>query len=184
MTTGQESTSEKTAPACDTPALQTLRSGIVTISTSRSIDDDVAGDTITTLLEDNDHEVVDRRLVADDFNTIQTAIEKLLGRDDVQMVITTGGTGVTADDVTIEAVTPLLDKKLPGFGELFRQLSYDDIGTRTLLTRTTAGIANEIPIFCLPGNTDAVRLGVEELILKEAGLIAGLAKRHKRDRQA
>jgi molybdenum cofactor biosynthesis protein B len=84
---------------------------------------------------------------------------------------------VTPDDVTVEAVDPLLDKRLPGFGELFRRLSYDEIGTRVIGTRAVAGTADGVPVFCLPGSENAARLGAEELIVPEAPHLAGLARR-------
>ena len=81
------------------------------------------------------------------------------------------------DDVTVEAVEPLFEKTLPGFGELFRQLSYDEIGTKVVGTRATAGIADGVPVFCLPGSENAATLGVEEIVVKEAPHLAGLATR-------
>jgi len=90
--------------------------------------------------------------------------------------VTTGGTGVTPDDVTVEAVEPLFEKRLPGFGELFRRLSYEEIGTQAIATRATAGIADGVPVFCLPGSESAVRLGTEEIIVEVVGHLAGLAK--------
>jgi len=103
-----------------------------------------------------------------------------VSRDDVDVVVTTGGTGVTPDDVTIEAVEPLFDKRLPGFGELFRTLSYDGIGTKVVGTRATAGIAEGVPVFCLPGSENAARLGTEEIVVAEASHLAGLARREDR----
>jgi molybdenum cofactor biosynthesis protein B len=95
--------------------------------------------------------------------------------------VTTGGTGVTPDDATIEAVRPLFEKELPGFGELFRILSHDEVGTKVVGTRATAGIvATEtggVPVFCLPGSENAARLGVERIVSEEAGHLAGLASR-------
>jgi molybdenum cofactor biosynthesis protein B len=91
--------------------------------------------------------------------------------------VTTGGTGVTPDDVTVEAVQPLFDKRLTGFGELFRRRSEAEIGTRIVGTRAIAGIADSVPVFCLPGSQSAVELGMTEIILPEAGHLAGLARR-------
>ncbi|WP_264781176.1 molybdenum cofactor synthesis domain-containing protein [Haladaptatus sp. T7] len=150
---------------------------VVTVSSSRSVDDDPAGDAIAELVEDAGHDVVTRELVADDHDGVQKTVHNIVGRDDVGVVVTTGGTGVTPDDVTVEAVRPLLEKELPGFGELFRRLSYDDIGTKIVGTRATAGVANGVVVCCLPGSENAVRLGVSEIILEEAGHLAGLARR-------
>ncbi|MDS0299483.1 MogA/MoaB family molybdenum cofactor biosynthesis protein [Halogeometricum sp. S1BR25-6] len=151
--------------------------GVVTVSTSRSIEDDPAGDAIRDAFEDSGHQVTVRELIDDSFDGVQSTVNRLVGRDDVDIVVTTGGTGVTPDDVTVEAVTDLMHKTLPGFGELFRRLSYDEIGTRVVGTRTTAGIADHTPVFCLPGSENAARLGAEEILVPEAPHLAGLASR-------
>ncbi|WP_435359202.1 MogA/MoaB family molybdenum cofactor biosynthesis protein [Haloarchaeobius sp. DFWS5] len=151
--------------------------GVITVSSSRSMDDDPSGDAIESAVEDAGHTVVVRELVRDDFDGVQGTVARLVERDDVDIVVTTGGTGVTPDDVTVEAVRPLFDKELPGFGELFRRLSYDDIGTTVVATRAVAGVANGCPVFCLPGSRAAVELGVEDIVLPEAPHLAGLARR-------
>ncbi|MFB6304173.1 MAG: molybdenum cofactor biosynthesis protein B [Haloferacaceae archaeon] len=157
--------------------LETLGAAVVTVSSSRSLDDDPAGDAIAAAFEAEGHEVVTRELVRDDFDGVQSRVDSLVDRSDVDVVVTTGGTGVTPDDVTVEAATPLFDKRLPGFGELFRRLSYDEIGTRVVGTRAVAGVADGVPVFCLPGSENAARLGSEELIVPEAPHLAGLARR-------
>ena len=151
--------------------------GVLTVSSSRSLDDDPAGDAIVELLEDEGHEVVTRELVPDDYDGVQGTMNNIVTRDDVNVAITSGGTGVTPDDVTVEAVEPLLDKELPGFGELFRRLSYEDIGTKVVATRATAGVVDGAVVFCLPGSEAAARLGTGEIIVEEAGHLAGLAAR-------
>ncbi|PSP56120.1 molybdenum cofactor biosynthesis protein B [Halobacteriales archaeon QS_1_67_19] len=156
---------------------ETLGAAVVTVSSSRSLSDDPSGDAIVEGLEAEAHEVVSRDLVGDDFDTVQGTVDALIGRDDVDVVVTTGGTGVTPDDVTIGAVEPLFDKRLPGFGELFRSLSFEEIGTKIVGTRATAGVAQGTVVFCLPGSENAARLGVEEIIVAEAGHLAGLANR-------
>ncbi|MFB6281603.1 MAG: molybdenum cofactor biosynthesis protein B [Haloferacaceae archaeon] len=150
---------------------------VVTVSSSRTLDDDPAGDAIAAAFEDAGHEVVVRELVRDEFDGVQGRADTLVGREDVGVLVTTGGTGVTPDDVTVEAIEPLLTKRLPGFGELFRRLSYDEVGTRVVGTRATAGVADGVPVFCLPGSENAARLGAEELIVPEAPHLAGLARR-------
>ncbi|WP_327052505.1 MogA/MoaB family molybdenum cofactor biosynthesis protein [Halomicrococcus gelatinilyticus] len=150
---------------------------VLTVSSSRSLDDDPAGDAIVELLEDEGHEVATRELVPDSYDRVQATVDNMVSRDDVNVTVTTGGTGVTPDDVTVEAVEPLLERELPGFGELFRRLSYDDIGTKVVGTRATAGLADGTVVFCLPGSEAAVRLGVGEIIVEEAGHLAGLATR-------
>lgn len=150
---------------------------VLTVSSSRGIDDDTAGDAIIERLEAAGHTVVVRELVNDDYDSVQETIDRLADRGDVDCVVTTGGTGVTPDDVTIEATSPLFDKLLPGFGELFRSLSRDEIGTKVVGTRAAAGIADGTPVFCLPGSESAVRLGTGSIIVEEAPHLAGLAQR-------
>ncbi|WP_336135901.1 MogA/MoaB family molybdenum cofactor biosynthesis protein [Natronomonas amylolytica] len=152
---------------------------VLTVSSSRNIDEDAAGDAIIDTVTDAGHEMAVRELVTDDYDKVQGAVDRFVTRDDTDCVITTGGTGVTPDDVTIEAIEPLFEKRLPGFGELFRTLSYDDIGTKVVGTRAVAGVADGVPVFCLPGSESAVRLGTEEIIVEEAPHLAGLAKREE-----
>jgi len=150
---------------------------VVTVSSSRTLEDDPSGDTIEALLEGSEHAVEARSLVEDDHDAVQSRVNSYIDDAAVDAVVTTGGTGVTPDDVTVEAVEGLFEKRLPGFGELFRRLSYDDIGTRVVGTRATAGIADSTAVFCLPGSEAAVRLGVEEIVLAEAPHLVGLARR-------
>jgi molybdenum cofactor biosynthesis protein B len=153
--------------------------GVVTVTSSRSLDADPSGDAIESAVEAAGHTVETRELVGDSRDSIQSIVDTLVDRDDVDLVITNGGTGVSPDDVTIEAVRPIFEKDLPGFGEVFRSLSYEDIGTRVVGTRATAGIANGVPVFALPGSENAVTLATEEVILPEAGHLAGLATRDR-----
>lgn len=156
--------------------LDRLGAAVVTISSTRTLEDDPSGDILQDRLEEEGHEVVTRELVGDSADRIQQIVDNLVDRRDVDIVVTTGGTGVTPDDTTIEAVRPLFEKQLPGFGELFRRRSEDEIGTRVIATRTTGGLIDTVPVFCLPGSANAARLGVD-LILPEAGHLAGLAQR-------
>ena len=151
--------------------------GIVTVTSSRTLDADPSGDAIESAVEAAGHTVETRELVGDSLDGIQSIVDTIVDRDDVDLVVTTGGTGVSPDDVTIEAVRPILEKDLPGFGEVFRSLSYEEIGTKVVGTRATAGIANGVPVFALPGSENAVTLATEEIILPEAGHLAGLATR-------
>ncbi len=130
--------------------------------------DDPSGDLILELLGQEGHRVVVRSVLPDDGAVIRQSVLKALGMDDVNAVVTCGGTGVGTRDVTVEAVKPLLEKKLPGFGELFRRLSYDEIGSAALMSRALAGVAKGKAVFVLPGSPQAVRLCVERLILPEA----------------
>ncbi|MFB6172027.1 MAG: molybdenum cofactor biosynthesis protein B [Haloarculaceae archaeon] len=157
--------------------VETAGVAVVTVSSTRSSEDDPAGDAIRTAVEAAGHAVVVREVVRDDFDGVQGAVDRLVARDDTDAVVTTGGTGVTPDDVTVEAVEPLFEKRLPGFGELFRARSREEIGTRVIATRATAGIADRTPVFCLPGSENAARLGAEDLVVPEMGHLAGLARR-------
>jgi len=165
--------------------LGTVRYAVVTVSSSRDIDDDEAGDLLVAAIEDAGHESVQRELIPDDYDRVQETVGRLADREDVDVVVTTGGTGVTPDDVTVEAAEQLFEKRLPGFGELFRTLSREEVGTRVVGTRATAGIVSTddggVPTFCLPGSTNAVRLGIEDVILPEGGHLAGLAGRGASD---
>ncbi len=158
--------------------------GIVTVSTSRAGEedpDDPGGDTIQDCFEADGHEVHERLLVRDDYSSIRTAVRGLVARRDIDIVVTTGGTGVTADDVSPEATSSLFERDLPGFGELFRSLSWDEVGTRAMASRATAGIAVDTPVFCLPGSTNACQTACEKLIVPEAPHLAGLATSHHQE---
>ncbi|MDZ7701236.1 MAG: molybdenum cofactor synthesis domain-containing protein [Halobacteriales archaeon] len=157
--------------------VEALGAAVVTVTSTRTLEDDPAGDAIVAAFEAAGHEVATRELVADDLDGVQGRVDTLVGREDVDVVVTTGGTGVTPDDVTVEAVRPLFEKTLPGFGELFRRRSEAEIGTRVVATRAVAGIADGVPVFCLPGSTAAAELGSAEIIVPEAGHLAGLAAR-------
>jgi len=156
--------------------LEGVGTAVVTISSSRTLAEDPAGDTVVAAMEGLG-EVVSRDLVPDDYDRVQSTVKALAGRDDVDAVVTTGGTGVTPDDVTVEAVEPLFSKELPGFGELFRVLSYDEIGTKVVGTRATAGVVDGTVVFCLPGSENAAELGAERIIAEEVEHLAGLAGR-------
>ena len=156
---------------------ESVAAAVVTVSSSRSTDEDPAGDYVAGAFEEAGHEVVVRELIPDDYDSVQGTVDRLTRRKDTDVVVTTGGTGVTPDDVTPEAVRGLFAKRLPGFGELFRRRSVEEVGTRTVGSRATAGVVSATPVFCLPGSENAVRLGVDEIILPEVGHLVGLAGR-------
>jgi molybdenum cofactor biosynthesis protein B len=156
--------------------VETLGVAVLTVTSSRSLDDDPAGDAIAARFEDAGHEITTRDLVGDEYDTVQSALSALTKRDDVDVVVSTGGTGVTPDDVTVEAADRLFAKRLPGFGELFRRQSYDEVGVMVVATRATAGIVDGTPVFCLPGSENAARLGAD-IAVEVAGHLAGLARR-------
>ncbi|RJT07859.1 molybdenum cofactor biosynthesis protein B [Halococcus sp. IIIV-5B] len=173
----------RTSDADGHDRIDPLGVAIVTVSSSRGADDepdpeDPSGDAIADILADAGHVVTARQLIPDDYVRIKTAVSGLLDRSDMDIVITTGGTGVTVDDVTPDAVGELFDRELPGFGEAFRWLSWEEVRTRVVSTRATAGIARDVPVFVLPGSENAVRLATSEIIAAEAPHLAGLATRH------
>ncbi len=137
---------------------------ILTISDSRTEDNDTSGLTLVERVEQAGHTLAEKMIVPDDKYLIRKEISRWIADEDVQVVVTTGGTGLTGRDGTPEAVSPLFDREITGFGELFRWLSYNDIGTSTIASRAVAGVANGTFVFTLPGSTGACRLGWDEII--------------------
>ncbi len=159
-----------------------VRVAVLTVSDSRTPENDTGGDTIQESLESASHETVDRRLVEDDPESIQTALVEMLDREDVDAVITTGGTGVSARDSTYEVVSRTIDRPLDGFGEIFRMLSYEEIGAAAFLSRATAGVIN-VPagakfVASLPGSSNAVRLAMEKLLVPEIAHVVFELRKH------
>jgi molybdenum cofactor biosynthesis protein B len=159
-----------------------LSFGIFVVSTSRynhlkrgEAVKDESGDLIEQLVKNSGHKVFFRRLIPDDRILIEEGVKYAL-QSDVDAVIFCGGTGIAPSDVTIEAVSPFLEKVLPGFGEIFRFLSYGEIGSAAVLSRAVAGVAKGKVFFCVPGSMDAVRLCLEKLILPEAAHIVKHAR--------
>lgn len=137
---------------------------VLTVSDSRTEADDKSGHTLADRLREAGHHLADKAIVPDNVYQVRAVVSRWIADPDIQAVITTGGTGVTGRDGTPEAVQPLLDKELQGFGELFRSVSFRDIGTSTLQSRCIGGVANGTYIFCLPGSTGACRTGWDEII--------------------
>jgi molybdenum cofactor biosynthesis protein B len=150
-------------------APRVVRCFIMTVSDSRAYDTDTSGHAIADLLMAAGHEIAGRVIVKDDAPVVRSIIERQLATPGVQVIISTGGTGITSRDTTFEVVDALLEKKLDGFGELFRMLSYQQIGTAAMLSRATAGLAARRIIVALPGSEAAVRLAMEKLLLPELG---------------
>ncbi len=155
-----------------------LRFAIFTCSTSRykrsklkEEIEDISGDLIETALRNAGNMIVQRDLLPDDSEVIAKRVKQVLASPEIDAAIFSGGTGMAPSDVTIEAVLPLLEKTLPGFGEIFRRLSFDEIGSPALLSRALAGVAKGKAFFCLPGSPNAVRLCMEKLVLPEASHI-------------
>lgn len=153
--------------ATPAPAETATAYAVVTITGDRSLSDDRQGDTVVEAVEGAGAGVVTRDLLRPDYDGIQRMLTTLAGRSDVDVVVTIGGTGVEPDDVTVEALEPLFDKKLPGFGELFRLLAHETEGTAVVRTRATAGIIEGTPVFAVPGTVDGARRAVEEIVLEE-----------------
>ncbi len=153
----------------------TVDFGVVTVSSTRTLETDEGGDAVVAALEDGGHTVSARNVVTDDAAAIREVVADLVAREDVSAVVTTGGTGLTPDDVTVDALAGLFDRDIPGFGEQFRAKSVEDVGPHGMLTRATAGVASGVPVFCLPGSTQAATFGVSELIDPVVGHVVGLA---------
>ena len=141
-----------------------LRIAVLTVSDSRTTADDRAGDLLAERLQTAGHALADRALVPDDVHAVRARVSAWLVDPGVQVILTTGGTGVTGRDGTPEAVAPLLDKRIDGFGEMFRVLSYDSIGASTLQSRALGGVANRRYVFCLPGSPGACRDAWDRLL--------------------
>jgi molybdenum cofactor biosynthesis protein B len=141
--------------------------GVITVSDTRTKETDKSGQLILELLKAAGHPVTAYHITKDEPTQIRPLLETLLADAAIQAVIINGGTGVAKRDVTFDAIQGMLEKQLPGFGELFRLLSYQDIGSAAMLSRAAAGIAKGKVIFSLPGSSGAVRLGMEKLILLE-----------------
>tara|TARA_B100000579_G_scaffold408946_1_gene397514 strand:- start:1471 stop:1989 length:519 start_codon:yes stop_codon:yes gene_type:complete len=141
-----------------------LNISVLTVSDTRTVNDDKSGDLLVKRLSEEGHNLGEKKICHDDQYEIRAIISQWISDDDINAVLTTGGTGVTGRDGTPEAITPLLDKTLNGFGEMFRFLSYEDIGTSTLQSRALAGVANATYVFVLPGSSRACALGWDKLI--------------------
>lgn len=140
---------------------------VITVSDTRSPETDRSGQLIQQLLRDAQHRVVDYAVLRDEPSQIESYIQTCSQRADIQAVILNGGTGIAPRDTTYDAIVRLLDKELPGFGELFRWLSYQEIGSRAMASRAVAGVCQTTLIFSLPGSSNAVKLAMEKLILPE-----------------
>ena len=141
-----------------------LNIAVLTLSDTRTEATDTSGKVLVERLEGAGHHLHERRIEPDDIYRIRAAVSEWIAAAAVDVVVTTGGTGVTGRDGTPEALEPLLDKLIDGFGEMFRFFSYEDIGTSTLQSRCLAGVANGTYIFCLPGSANACRTGWDKLI--------------------
>jgi molybdenum cofactor biosynthesis protein B len=145
-------------------SLQSLRIAVLTVSDTRTEETDKSGAYLVEALRGIGHHLHEKAIVSDDIYAIRAIVSRWIAAADVDVVITTGGTGVTGRDGTPEAITVLLDTKLDGFGELFRSISFGEIGTSSMQSRCLGGVANSTYVFCLPGSTHACRTGWEKII--------------------
>jgi molybdopterin adenylyltransferase len=148
---------------------QQVGCAVITLSDTRTLEQDAGGATIVALLTAAGHVVRERRLIPDDPGLLDALLTELIARGDVDAIITTGGTGIGRRDTTIEVVNRKLQQELPGFGELFRMLSFEQIGSGAMLSRAIGGVAGGKVIFALPGSVKAVELGMSRLIVPELG---------------
>src|SRR5919201_1392456 len=158
-------------------APQSVGCFVLTVSDTRTQDTDSGGRAIVELLQAAGHSITGRTIVRDDPDSVRGTIERQLANPDVQVIITTGGTGITSRDSTFEAVTGLLQKKLDGFGELFRMLSYQQIGSAAMMSRAIAGLVADRIVGSRPGSEAAVKLAMERLLLPELGHLVQQATR-------
>ena len=140
---------------------------VLTVSDSRTEADDKSGQLLVSRLNDAGHQLFEKIIVKDDIFAVRAVISNWIAEPDAQVVVTTGGTGVTGFDGTPEAVRPLLEKILDGFGEVFRMISYEEIGTSTLQSRAIAGVANGTYVFCLPGSSGACATAWDKLLVHQ-----------------
>lgn len=150
-----------------------LRVAVLTVSDSRSLQTDRSGDTLVARVQDAGHVLVDRQICPDDITQLTQQLQQWIADAEVEVVLTTGGTGVTGRDVTPEAFAQVWEKEIPGFGELFRMLSYTKIGTSTIQSRACAGVANGTYLFALPGSTGAVKDAWDDILVHQ------LDRRHR-----
>jgi len=168
---------EKTHADHRASAPRSVRCHVVTVSDTRTEDTDTGGRAVADLLRSGGHVVTGRTIVKDDPDQIRGAIERLLATPDLQAIVTTGGTGISSRDSTYEVVTTMLQKRLDGFGELFRMLRYQQIGAAAMLSRACAGVVAGRIVIALPGSEAGVRLAMEKLVTPELGHLVREASR-------
>jgi molybdenum cofactor biosynthesis protein B len=156
-----------------------VRVAVLTISDTRTRETDTGGDTAEQILREAGQEIVARQIVRDEVNGIRTSLLDLLANPDVDAVVTTGGTGISGRDTTYEIVARMIEKKLDGFGEIFRMLSYEEIGAAAIMSRAVAGVVGTKFVASLPGSRNAVRLAVEKLLVPELAHIVFELRKHE-----
>ncbi|WP_207061379.1 molybdenum cofactor biosynthesis protein B [Motiliproteus sp. SC1-56] len=144
-----------------------LSIAVLTVSDTRTLETDTSGQTLIDRLEAEGHRLAERAIVPDDIYQLRARLSQWIADEHVQVVLVTGGTGFTKRDTTPQAVTPLLDVEIDGYGELFRQISYEQIGSSTVQSRALGGVANRTLIFCMPGSTGACRTAWDKIIKEQ-----------------
>jgi molybdenum cofactor biosynthesis protein B len=163
-------------------APEKVRVAVLTISDTRTLENDTGGDIAEELLRDAGQDIVARQIVRDEVIAIRSRLIDLLARSDVDAIITTGGTGISARDTTYEVVERMIEKQLDGFGEIFRALSYEEIGAAAIMSRALAGSVGTKFIASLPGSRNAVRLAVEKLLVPELAHVVFELRKHQEGR--
>lgn len=150
-------------------APRTVTIAIITVSTTRALADDASGEWISKTAATAGHQIVHHQVIPDDADIIASTVQSVIRNEQPQVILISGGTGITPQDVTIEAIRPLFAKVLTGFGPLFAQLSFKEIGSAAYLSRATAGVIEDTVVFCIPGSINACKLACRELIFPELG---------------
>jgi molybdenum cofactor biosynthesis protein B len=163
-------------------APEKVRVAVLTVSDTRTPETDTGGDAVQGALEGAGHAVVERTIVRDDAARIRTALVNALARADVDAVVTSGGTGISARDTTYEVVDRMIEKRLDGFGEIFRMLSYEEIGAAAIMSRAVAGAVGTKLVASLPGSRNAVRLAMEKLLVPEIAHVVFELRKHQESR--
>jgi len=158
-------------------APKSVSCAVLTISDTRTERDDESGQRLVRKLGESGHRVIRYCILKNEADSIKKKIYELLKEEELQVIITSGGTGVSRRDITIETIYPILEKKLDGFGELFRSLTYQEIGTGSIMSRAIAGVARGKVIICLPGSPEATNLAMDKIILPEIGHLVREATR-------
>lgn len=150
-----------------TMEFQTLQVAVLTVSDRRDASDDTSGDYLREAVTEAGHQVFDHAIVADNLYRIRAVVSSWIASDDIQVILINGGTGFNSKNSTPEALLPLFDREIEGFGEVFRMLSWEEIGSSTLQSRAVAGMANQTLIFAMPGSTSACRTAWERIICEQ-----------------
>lgn len=154
-----------------------VRCAVITVSDTRTLENDTGGQTIVDRLEAAGHQVARRQIIPDEPEIMRPLVEEMVIHEEVDAVLVTGGTGISGRDQTYETITELLTRPLPGYGELFRMLSYDEIGAAAMLSRAVGGLIDQTVVLTMPGSRAAVELAMEKLILPELSHLVGEARK-------